>query len=212
MLPCLRGGFACRLLPSSLSDADERAPRLARADDLVDVAERRRLVRVGEVVLVLLDEPGPGRGPLGLVGDLVEGAAVDDVDRALGAHHRDLGGGEREVHVGADVLRRHHVVGAAVGLARDDRDLRDRGLGEGVEELGAVLDDAAELLRRAGQEAGHVDERHQRDVEAVAEPHEARGLDRRVDVEAAGEVLGLVGDDPTGRPPSRAKPQMMFLA
>jgi hypothetical protein len=64
----------------------------------------------------------------------------------------------------------------------------------GVQQLGAVPDDAAVLLRRAGQEARHVDEREQRDVERVAEPHEPRRLGRRVDVEAAGQVLRLVGD------------------
>ena len=47
----------------------------------------------------------------------------------------------------------------------------------------------------AGQEAGHVDERQQRDVERVARAHEARGLDARVDVEHAGHARRLVADD-----------------
>ena len=47
----------------------------------------------------------------------------------------------------------------------------------------------------AGQEAGHVLEGDQGDVERVAEAHEARGLDRGVDVEAAREHRGLVGHD-----------------
>ena len=58
-----------------------------------------------------------------------------------------------------------------------------------------MLDDAAVLLGGAGQEARDVLEGHERDVEAVAEAHEARGLHRGVDVEAAGQVGGLVGDD-----------------
>ena len=49
-----------------------------------------------------------------------------------------------------------------------------------------------------GQEARHVDERDERDVEGVAGAHEARGLDRRVDVEHAGERLRLVADDADG--------------
>ena len=73
-----------------------------------------------------------------------------------------------------------------------------RRLGERVEQLRAVLDDAAVLLVGARQEARHVDEGDERDVEAVAEAHEARGLDRRVDVEAAGEVRRLVRDDADG--------------
>src|SRR5438045_4102057 len=66
----------------------------------------------------------------------------DDLACALPAQHRDLGVGPREVHVTAQVLGAHHVVGTAVGLARDDGDLRHRALGERVEQLGAVLDDA----------------------------------------------------------------------
>ncbi len=92
-------------------------------------------------------------------------------------------------------LDAHHVVGAAVGLARDDRDLRHGGLGVGEQQLGAVLDQAAILLRGARQEARHVDEGDDRDVEAVAEAHEARGLARGVAVEHAGQHHRLVGDD-----------------
>jgi hypothetical protein len=84
--------------------------------------------------------------------------AAQDVDRALRAHHRDLRGRPGEVDVGAEVLGAHDVVGAAVGLAGDHRDQRDRRLGVGVEQLGAAADDAVPLLVGAGQEAGHVDE------------------------------------------------------
>ena len=65
----------------------------------------------------------------------------------FGPHHRDLGGRPGEVDVAAQVLRAHDVVGAAVGLAGDHRHLGHRRLGIGEEQLGAVLDDAAELLR-----------------------------------------------------------------
>ena len=58
-----------------------------------------------------------------------------------------------------------------------------------------MANDAAELLLRAGQEAGHVFEGDERDVEAVAEAHEARALVGRIDVEHASEHAGLVGDD-----------------
>ena len=58
-----------------------------------------------------------------------------------------------------------------------------------------MLDDAAVLLRRAGHEAGHVDEGDHRDVERIAEPHEARRLDAALDVQAAGQHHRVVGDD-----------------
>ena len=59
-----------------------------------------------------------------------------------------------------------------------------------------MADDPAPLLARSGQESGHVLERHERDLKRVAEAHEARALDARVDVETAGEDAGLVADDP----------------
>ncbi len=58
-----------------------------------------------------------------------------------------------------------------------------------------MADDPAVLLVGAGQEAGHVDERHERHVERVARAHEPRRLLRRVDVERAREVGRLVADD-----------------
>src|SRR3989454_3477299 len=48
------------------------------------------------------------------------------------------------VVVPADVLRVHHVVGAAVRLAGDHGELRDRGLAVGVQQLRPVLDDRSE--------------------------------------------------------------------
>ena len=49
-----------------------------------------------------------------------------------------------------------------------------------------------------GQEARHVLEGDERDVEGVAEAHEARALHRGVDVETARQVRRLVGDDADG--------------
>ena len=170
-----------------------------RRDDRVDVAALGRDVGVGQRVVVLLDQlgtapvDGPARRPR--LGGFLELVAVEDVDRALGAHHRDLGGRPGDVDVGAEVLGAHHVVGAAVGLAGDDGDQRDGGLGVGVDQLRAAADDAVPLLVGAGQEAGHVDEGQHRDVEGVAGAHEAGGLLGGVDVEGAGELHRLVGHD-----------------
>ena len=80
-----------------------------------------------------------------------------------------------------------------------------RRLGEGVEQLGPVLDDAAVLLRGAGQESRHVLERDERDVEAVAEPDEAGALERGGDVEAPRQVRRLVRHDPDRPAPEPAE-------
>ena len=48
-----------------------------------------------------------------------------------------------------------------------------------------MLDDAAVLLDGAGQEPGHIDEGHKRNVKAVAKANEAPPFDRGIDVENA---------------------------
>src|SRR5208283_1668854 len=67
--------------------------------------------------------------------------------------------------------------------------------GEGVKQLRAVRDDASELLLRAGQKSRNVFEGDERDVEAIAEAHEARALDAGADVEHARQKRGLIGND-----------------
>src|SRR5918999_224868 len=54
----------------------------------------------------------------------------------------------------------------------------------------------AKFMVDAGQEAGHVDERHDRDVEAVACSDEPRRLVGCVDVENAGQHFRLLRHDP----------------
>ncbi len=44
------------------------------------------------------------------------------------------------------MLGGHHIVGTTIGLAGDDGDFGHSGLGVGIEQLGAVADDAAVLL------------------------------------------------------------------
>ena len=83
---------------------------------------------------------------------------MDNVYRTIGTHHSDLGLWVGQVHVRTDVLTVHYVVGAPIGLPSNQRDLRYRGLGEGVEQLGPVLDDAAPLLLRTRQKAGDVND------------------------------------------------------
>ena len=86
------------------------------------------------------------------------------------------------------------------------------GGGVGEQHLGAVADDAAVLLLHAGQEAGHVHEGQQRNVEGVAEADEARRLVGGVDIQHAGLHAGLVGDDADGAAVMRAKPTTMLVA
>ena len=74
-----------------------------------------------------------------------------------------------------------------------------------------MADDAAMLLVDARRKPG-VDQRDDRDVEAVAEADEARRLVGRVDVQDAGQHFRLLRTTPTLRPSTRAKPQITLRA
>ena len=84
---------------------------------------------------------------------------------------------------------------AAVALAQGDGNLRNGGFTIGVEKLGPVGDDGTVFLVCAAEEARNVHEGHQRDVEGIAETHEAGCLAGSVDVQAASKYARLVGHD-----------------
>ena len=162
--------------------ADAAASRMGH-DHVVDEAPGAGDEGVGELGPVFLRPPG----------DLLRCATVgteDDLHRPLGSHDRDLRRRPGVVHVAAQVLGTHDVVSPAIGLAGDHRHLGYRRLAIGKEQLGTMLDDGAMLLGRARQKSGHVDEGHDRDIEAVAKAHEAGGLARGIDVEAPARTMG----------------------
>src|SRR2546422_1793783 len=176
-------GIAVALRGERRQRLDEARPGVARIDDVVQIATRRREIGVGEFLAILA------------LLRLRRVALVQHLHRSLRSHHRDLRRGPRHVVVAAHVLRVHDIVGSAVRLARDHGELGHGGLAVGVEQLRAVLDDATVLLRHAGQEPGHVFERDERDVERVAEADEPRPLERRVDVQHARQHRRLVRDE-----------------
>ena len=130
--------------------------------------------------------------------------AEDDLDRALGAHHADLGARPGHDQVGLVGAAAHHVVAGAVGLAQHDGDLRHGRVGGGVEHLGAVADDPGLLDLGPDHEPGHVHQVHERDPVGVAQVDEPGRLVGRVVVEDPAELLGLVGHDPR-RAPAEAR-------
>ena len=186
----LRQLFALRL--EQFETGDQLHARLGRVDDVVDVAAFRCGIRVRILLGVLGDEFSAASDGIGC---LLELAAIDDLDCPLWPHDGELGGWPGIGKVGADGLRVHDDVGAAVGLAGDHLDARDGGLAVGVQQLCAVADDAAVFLVDSGQEPGDVDEGDDRDVERVAGAYEARGLLARLDVEHSCEHHRLVADD-----------------
>src|ERR1700687_5416618 len=177
--------------------ADDAGAGGGGLDYRVDVAALGGYEGVGEAVAEFGDFFAAHGFTFGLR-NLFQLTFIDDVDRAFGAHDRDFRCGPGEIGVGADVLGGHDAIGAAVGFAGNDGDFGDGGFGVGEEQLGAVLDDAAEFLLRAGKETGDVFEGDERNVEGVAEAHEARAFYGGVDVQNAGKKRGLIGDDADG--------------
>src|SRR5882762_802401 len=131
-------------------------------------------------------------------GSFVKLALVHDIDGALRAHDGDLGGGPGEVGVGSNVLRSHDAICATVSFAGDDGDLRDGGFGKSEEQLRAMPDDAAKFLLGAREKTGNILEGNERNVERVAEPHEARAFHGSVDIENTGKEGRLIADDTDG--------------
>src|ERR1700733_13864439 len=61
-----------------------------------------------------------------------------------------------------------------------------------------MLDNATVLLRRTREKSRDIFEGDQRNVEAIAESHEAGTFDRSIDIERAGQHARLIGDDAHG--------------
>ena len=157
-----------------------------RHDDIVDIAFAGRDIRIGEIVFVIL-------GVLGNLGLIAKVLAEDDLDRAFGAHDRDFGCRPGIIHVAAQVFRTHHIIRAAIGLARDHGDFRHRRFGISEEQFGAMLDQTAIFLLGPGHEARHVDKGDDRNVETIAKADKARTFARRINVQNAGQRHRLIG-------------------
>src|SRR5437867_3401143 len=88
----LLGRIAVALAGERGERVDQARPRVARVDDVVQIAARGGLIGVREFIAVFRDL---------LFGRL---ALVENLDRALRPHHRDLRRGPGDVVVAADVL------------------------------------------------------------------------------------------------------------
>ena len=120
---------------------------------------------------------------------------MENVDCTFSTHNGDLSDREGEHAVSTEVLAVHGDVCATVSLAEDERHARHCSFGVCKEELCAVADNAVVFLLRARHVTRNVDEREDRNVEAVAEANEACGLVAGVHVQRTGEALRLVSDD-----------------
>ena len=74
--------------------------------------------------------------------------------------------------------------------------MRDRGVGDGIDEFGAILDDAALLIACADHESGDVLSKEDRHTHAIAELDELSAL-----VTLLAKEDAVIGQDPDGVPP-----------
>ena len=119
--------------------------------------------------------------------------AENDLGGTLCPHHRNFCGGPRKDQVGPDVPGIHHVVGPSIGLSCDHCDPGYGGFAEGIEQFGAIRDDAIPFLVGARQKARHIFQHHKWHIEGVTRPHKARRLDRRIVVEHSRQKRRLIG-------------------
>src|SRR5213592_4992792 len=106
---------------------DQTGARIPRIYDVVQVAACRREIWMRELLAVF-------RFPL-----LRRVVLVQDLHRAFRPHDGDLRRRPSHVVVPPHVLRVHDVVGAAVRLARDHRELGHGGFAIGEQQLGPCL-------------------------------------------------------------------------
>src|SRR3990170_2973627 len=94
------------------------------------------------------------------------------------------------------MLGAHDDVSASVSLTDDSGHLGHSRFGIGVDELGAIADNAVVLLDRARHETGNINKTYQGDIEGVTEADEPGGLDGGIIVDSTRQMRGLRGNHP----------------
>ena len=169
--------FGCQLCQST-ANAEARISWLYH---VVYVTVLSCLVRVGEhigVLFFLLCKESLG------VFVLLGFFCTEHCNGSACSHDGDFSRWPCVVDVGAQLLASHDDMASAVALAQRNGNLGHRGLAVCVEQLCSVQDYGVVFLACAGQEAGHVNEAYDRNVEGVAEAYKACALAACVDVEA----------------------------
>ena len=188
----------------ALQDADTPSARASRvcSGSRMPSSHSARGGVVGRALgLVLLEDRRPNRGLLLLRQRLPLASALIALHGGqhrgglFAAHHRDAGVGPHPQQPRVVRPPAHPVVARAERPADDDRELRHRRVGHGMDHLGAVFGDAGPFVLLAHHEARDVLHEDQRDAAHPAQLDEVRGLERRL-----GEQHAVVGDDADEQP------------
>ena len=136
-------GICISFVLEHLQSVDEFGTRVARLDDLIDVATTGGNVGIGKLLDVLRDQFFSSLFGIRCSLDLI---LKKDVDGTFWTHHGDLCGGPGVVDIAAHMLATHHIVSTAIRFARDNRDLGDGSLTLGEEQFGTTADNTVVLL------------------------------------------------------------------
>src|SRR5690349_3970730 len=102
-----------------LEGANQLFTRLVRIDHLIDIAAMCSPIGMSELTCILLHFLVQFCLWIGSFGDLL---SENNLGRTLGTHHSNLGRWPGVVEIGANVFGVHHIISAAVSLARNDGD------------------------------------------------------------------------------------------
>ena len=137
-----------------------------------------------------------------------DGDVEQRVGGLVGPHHGHVGAGPGEDEARIEGFAAQGVIARPVRAAGDDRDLRHAAVADGVDQLGAGLDDARAFGVAADHKAVDVLQENDRQPVLIAIHHEPGGLFGAVDVQHAAELIGpvgrphammLIGDDADGK-------------
>ena len=92
------------------------------------------------------------------------------------------------------MLAGHNIVSASISLSGNESYFGNGCLSVGVKEFTSVLDDTTELLVSSWQEAWHVSEGNNGDLESITESDESSGFHGSINIQATSQDLWLVGN------------------
>src|SRR6266702_1209739 len=124
---------------------------IARLDHFVDITASGGNIGIGKLFYILGDQ---FLAPFFWVPGSLDLILEENIYRALRAHHRDLRRGPGIVNITAHMLAIHHVICAAISLARNHRDLWHGRFAISIEQLGAVADNALCSWLKPGKKPG----------------------------------------------------------
>ena len=119
--------------------------------------------------------------------------AENNLHGTFGTHHRNLCRGPGQIYITAQMLRCHHIIGTAIGLASNQSHLGHCALRIGIEQLGTMFNNAAILLTGTGHKAWYIHQSQHRNIKSIAEAYKPRRLAGGINIQTARHYHWLIG-------------------